>query len=125
GTSGTAVQSVTYRSSGAILSVTPVVLDEVITLDITQQLSDFVQTTTGVNTSPTLTKREIKTRVDVRSGEVLVLGGLASTKSTKSRSGFTFLPGFTGSSDEGSRTDIIVVLQAQKSGARPLFSGGK
>ncbi|HEL8100097.1 TPA: type II secretion system protein GspD [Escherichia coli] len=123
GTSGTAVQSVTYRSSGAILSVTPVVLDEVITLDITQQLSDFVQTTTGVNTSPTLTKREIKTRVDVKSGELLILGGLATTKSTKSRTGFTFLPGFTGDSDEGSRTDIIVVLQASEVKSRPLFGG--
>ncbi len=124
GSNGTPVQSVTYRNSGAILTVSPVVLDEVITLDITQQLSDFVKTDTGVNTSPTLTKREIKTRVDVRSGEVLILGGLASTKSTKSRSGFTFLPGFTGSSDDGVSNDIIVVLQASEVKSRPV-SGGK
>ncbi|EFL9196239.1 type II secretion system protein GspD [Escherichia coli] len=114
GNSGTPVQSVTYRNSGAIFTVTPVVLDGVITLDISQQLSDFVKTTTGVNTSPTLTKREISTRVDVHDGDVLVLGGLASSKTTKARSGFSFLPGFTGSSEDSDKTDIIVVLQAER-----------
>ncbi|EHV75701.1 bacterial type II and III secretion system family protein [Escherichia coli DEC6E] len=114
GNSGSPVQSVTYRNSGAIFTVTPVVLDGVITLDISQQLSDFVKTTTGVNTSPTLTKREISTRVDVNDGDVLVLGGLASSKITKGRSGFSFLPGFTGSSEDSDKTDIIVVLQAHR-----------
>lgn len=114
GNSGSPVQSVTYRNCGAIFTVTPVVLDGVITLDISQQLSDFVKTTTGVNTSPTLTKREISTRVDVNDGDVLVLGGLASSKITKARSGFSFLPGFTGSSEDSDKTDIIVVLQADR-----------
>ena len=114
GNSGTPVQSVTYRSSGAIFTVKPVILDGTITLDIDQQLSDFVQTTTGVNTSPTLTKRQITTRVDVRDGDILVLGGLASSKVTKSRTGFTFLPGFTGKSEDKEKTDIIVVLQANR-----------
>ncbi|HBI7651933.1 TPA: type II secretion system protein GspD [Escherichia coli] len=114
GNSGTPVQSVTYRNSGAIFTVMPVVLDGVITLDISQQLSDFVKTTTGVNTSPTLTKREISTRVDVHDGDVLVLGGLASSKTTKARSGFSFLPGFTGNSEDSDKTDIIVVLQADR-----------
>ncbi|EGK3894904.1 type II secretion system protein GspD [Escherichia coli] len=114
GNSGTPVQSVTYRNSGAIFTVTPVVLDGVITLDISQQLSDFVKTTTGVNTSPTLTKREISTRVDVHDGDVLVLGGLASSKTTKARSGFSFLPGLTGNSEDSDKTDIIVVLQADR-----------
>lgn len=112
--SSNAVQSVTYRNSGAIFTVTPVVLDNVITLDINQQLSDFVKTTTGVNTTPTLTKREISTRVDVKDGELLVLGGLASSKSSKSRTGFSFLSAFSGTSDDSTRTDIIVVLQAKK-----------
>ena len=116
GSSGTPVQSVTYRNSGAIFTVTPVVLDGLITLDISQQLSDFVKTTTGVNSSPTLTKREISTKVDVKDGELLVLGGLASSKLTQSRTGFSFLPGFTGKSDENNRTDIIVVLQARRVG---------
>ncbi|HBA8668885.1 TPA: type II secretion system protein GspD, partial [Escherichia coli] len=57
---------------------------------------------------------QITTRVDVRDGDILVLGGLASIKVTKSRTGFTFLPGFTGKSEDKEKTDIIVVLQANR-----------
>ncbi|HAF2405693.1 TPA: type II secretion system protein GspD [Salmonella enterica] len=109
-----AVQSVDYRSSGAIFVVRPYIYQDVITLDIEQQLSNFVNTTTGVNSSPTLIKREIKTNVVARDGDVIILGGLASSKVSKVKSGFSFFPGFTGSSDGTEKTDIIVVLQVKK-----------
>ncbi|EKY5349958.1 type II secretion system protein GspD [Salmonella enterica] len=108
------VQSVEYRSSGAIFTVRPYIYQDVITLDIEQQLSNFVNTTTGVNTSPTLIKREIATNVIARDGDVIILGGLASSKVSKVKSGFSFFPGFTGSSDGTEKTDIIVVLQVKK-----------
>ncbi|EAA8759247.1 type II secretion system protein GspD [Salmonella enterica subsp. enterica] len=109
-----AVQSVEYRNSGAIFVVRPYIYQDVITLDIEQQLSNFVKTTTGVNTSPTLIKREIKTNVVAHDGDVIILGGLASSKVSKVKSGFSFFPGFTGSSDGTEKTDIIVVLQVKK-----------
>lgn len=108
------VQSVSYRSSGAIFVVRPYIYQDVITLDIEQQLSNFVKTTTGVDSSPTLIKREIKTNVVARDGDVIILGGLASSKVSKVKSGFSFFPGFTGSSDGTEKTDIIVVLQVKK-----------
>lgn len=108
------VQSVEYRNSGAIFVVRPFIYQDVITLDIEQQLSNFVNTTTGVNSSPTLIKREIKTNVVARDGDVIILGGLASSKVSKVKSGFSFFPGFTGSSDGTEKTDIIVVLQVKK-----------
>ncbi|EMW4436560.1 type II secretion system protein GspD, partial [Salmonella enterica] len=108
------VQSVEYRNSGAIFVVRPYIYQDVITLDIEQQLSNFVNTTTGVNSSPTLIKREIKTNVVARDGDVIILGGLASSKVSKVKSGFSFFPGFTGSSDGTEKTDIIVVLQVKK-----------
>lgn len=109
-----AVQSVDYRSSGAIFVVRPYIYQDSITLDIEQQLSNFVNTTTGVNSSPTLIKREIKTNVVARDGDVIILGGLASSKVSKVKSGFSFFPRFTGSSDGTEKTDIIVVLQVKK-----------
>ncbi|HAF2126517.1 TPA: type II secretion system protein GspD [Salmonella enterica] len=109
-----AIQSVSYRNSGAIFVVRPYIYGDVITLDIEQQLSNFVKTTTGVNTSPTLIKREIKTNVVAHDGEVIILGGLASSKVSKVKSGFSFFPGYTGSSDGTEKTDIIVVLQVKK-----------
>ncbi|EMW9313713.1 type II secretion system protein GspD [Salmonella enterica] len=108
------VQSVSYRNSGAIFVVRPYIYQDVITLDIEQQLSNFVKTTTGVDASPTLIKREIKTNVVSRDGDVIILGGLASSKVSKIKSGFSFFPGFTGSSDGTEKTDIIVVLQVKK-----------
>jgi general secretion pathway protein D len=46
-----AVQSVEYRSSGVIFDIRPTVREAVVELAISQQLSDFVKTTTGVNNS--------------------------------------------------------------------------
>ncbi|EFL9197491.1 hypothetical protein ND23_004972, partial [Escherichia coli] len=51
---GQAVQSVTYRDSGVIFRIKPVVTEENISLHVNQQLSNFVQTKTGVNDTPTL-----------------------------------------------------------------------
>lgn len=108
------VQSVTYRNSGAIFTVKPFIYNDVINLDIEQQLSNFVKTTTGVNDSPTLIKRDIKTQVSVKDGEIIVLGGLASSKTSETSTSFSLLPVFSGHGSDTDRTDIIVVLQAKR-----------
>lgn len=69
--SGRAVQSVEYRSSGLIFRAT--VRDAVIEMVIRQQLSDFIKTATNVNSSPTLTKGDLKTKMDLQDGDVIVL----------------------------------------------------
>ncbi|EFF0757002.1 type II secretion system protein GspD [Escherichia coli] len=109
------VQSVEYRSSGAIFRVKPTVTQDVIGLDIVQQLSNFAKTDTGVNNTPTLIKREVSTSVSLSDGDIIVLGGLAENKTSKARTGLSFLPDVFGSdSDERAKTDIIVVLQARR-----------
>lgn len=109
------VQSIEYRSSGVIFNVRPQVFETKINLDIEQQISNFVRTETGVNTSPTLTKREISTAVSLADNEIIVLGGLAETKNSDGRSGFSFLPEFLrAKTSESSRSELIVVLQVQK-----------
>ncbi|WP_161492334.1 type II and III secretion system protein [Pseudomonas frederiksbergensis] len=79
---GQAVQSVEYRNSGVIFTITPQVRQAVVDLTI-DQLSNFVQTTTGVNGSPTLTKRQLTTNVQMRNAEVVILGGLTEEKPQK------------------------------------------
>lgn len=110
------VQSVEYRSSGVILQVTPQILADVVELTIDQQLSDFVETDTGVNNSPTLTKRQVKTQVAVSDGDIILLGGLAESKLSSAKTGLSFLPKgwLTGASDEQNKTDLLVVLQVMK-----------
>lgn len=113
--SGQAVQSVEYRSSGVLFNIQPTVREGVIDLNIDQQLSNFVPTKTGVNNSPTLTKRALKTSVGMQDGDLIVLGGLTENKESKTRDGLSFLPTFMQSTgNESSKSEILLVLQVQR-----------
>lgn len=108
---GQAVQDVQYRSSGVIFDVRPIVRQSVVDLDVTQQLSDFVQTNTGVNNSPTLNKREVKTSLTLSDGDVVIIGGLNTNKQTNTSSRFSFLPNWmSAKSKELQNTEIVLVL---------------
>ncbi|KYR34760.1 type II and III secretion system, partial [Escherichia coli] len=88
---GKAVQSVTYRDSGVIFKVKPVITSSRISLNVNQQLSNFVKTDTGVNDSPTLLKREVDTSLNLKDGDIVLLGGLAEHKDSKASTGLSFL----------------------------------
>lgn len=115
GASGAPVRSVDYRSSGVIFDLYPTVHDESVQLKVMQQVSNFVQTDTGVNDSPTLIKRELKTTLSMTDGELVVIGGLAEDKETNSRNGLAFVPSFfhTKSKDKV-KTEILLILQMTK-----------
>ncbi|WP_370815608.1 type II secretion system protein GspD, partial [Citrobacter portucalensis] len=109
-----AVQSVEYRSSGVIFNVYPEVRQNSIDLTISQELSNFAKTETGVNNSPTLIKRNIQTSVSVSDGDIIMIGGLADNKDNNQGTGLSFLPWFKTEGNEKSKTDIVIVLQAKK-----------
>ncbi len=112
---GQSVQSVEYRNSGVIFTITPQVRQAVVDLTIDQQLSNFVQTTTGVNNSPTLTKRQLTTNVQMRNAEVVILGGLTEEKTSESQTGLSFLPSiFRSKITESSKSEILLVIQMMK-----------
>lgn len=75
-------QSVTYRDSGVTLKVTPEVLRDSVRLAVSQEVSDFVKTTSGVNGSPTLNKRQFSSTFSLGVGQVGMIAGLQSTKRT-------------------------------------------
>jgi len=112
---GQPIQSVQYRSSGVILEITPTIHEETIDLVINQQLSSFVPTTTGVNNSPTLTKREIMTTVSTTDGQLIILGGLDETRTSNQNLGFKFLPDFLRNKDKSEdKSDILLVMQVTR-----------
>lgn len=112
---GNPIQSVEYKPSGVIFDLKPQVRESGIDLTINQQLSSFIPTTSGVNNSPTLIKREISTSVGAVDNDVIVLGGLDEDKTSADSSGFSFLPDFLKSrGGQGSKTQILLVLQVQK-----------
>jgi general secretion pathway protein D len=71
------VNSIQYRDTGVILEVVPRVnANGLVFLEIIQEVSDVVPTTTSKLDSPTIQQRQIESRVAVQSGETVALGGL-------------------------------------------------
>jgi general secretion pathway protein D len=71
------VNSVSYRDTGVILSITPRIHDGGrVFLKIEQEVSSVGSTTTSSIDSPTIKQRRVKTTVQVKDGEALALGGL-------------------------------------------------
>lgn len=110
--SGNAVQSVEYRSSGVLFSAVPQIRQAVIEVDVQQELSNFVQTATGVNGSPTLNKRSVTTKLLMQSGEVVVFGGLQSDEEAGDSSRLPFLGWLLGRSASSKSSEIVVLLEA-------------
>jgi general secretion pathway protein D len=86
------VNSVDYRDTGVVLEVTPRVnAGGLVTLDISQEVSDVVETTTSDINSPTIQSRQIQSSVAVQSGETVVLGGLIEDDQADGISGVPLL----------------------------------
>lgn len=109
---GSTQQSVTYQDSGVLLSVSPRVLEESIRLVISQELSSFVRTETGLSNTPTKLRRAFKSDVVARSGESLLLGGLSEVQDSTSKQTTFF--GFGNSSASKSSSEIVVLLTATR-----------
>lgn len=108
---GAPIQSVVYRDSGITLAVRPTVRGDVIELEVRQERSNFVRTTTGVEDSPTLQKASASAHLHLRSGESVVLAGLTEDSDTNRREGiFGGLLGIR--SKEKSKSELLVVIQA-------------
>ncbi len=110
-------QSITYKDTGVMLSVTPSVnAGGLISMDISQQVTD-VGAQDEVTRQRSFQTRQIQTRVAVRSGESIVLGGLIRENDSNTRSG---LPGladvpllgalFSNTSNLRDRTELLVLM---------------
>ena len=107
---GGAVQSVQYRKSGVIFEVKPKIYQERIDLDISQQTSNFVATTTGVSDSPTLLTREVSTSLTMQSGQLVVIGGLTERKINHDENYLPFTEYLLGSEETQSNSEVLLFL---------------
>lgn len=112
------VNSITYRNTGIVLSITPHIGDKGrIQLEVEQEASDVVATVTSGIDSPTIQQRRIKTTVAVNDGEGIVLGGLIQDRADNAR-GQVPLVGqipvlgtlFKNKDDTISRTELLVAI---------------
>jgi general secretion pathway protein D len=77
------VNSVSYRDTGVILSITPRINKSGrVLLDIEQEVSSVVPTTSSGIDSPTIRQRRVRTTVMLNDGEGLALGGMMQTNKT-------------------------------------------
>ncbi|MGF9759500.1 type II secretion system secretin GspD [Microvirga sp. 0TCS3.31] len=77
------VNSVSYKDTGVILSITPRINESGrVLLDIEQEVSTVQRTTTSGIDSPSFGQRRVKTSVVVNDGEGITLGGLIHDRAT-------------------------------------------
>jgi general secretion pathway protein D len=113
------VNSVTLKDTGIILTVTPRVnASGRVLLDIDQEVSNVVKTTTSGIDSPTIQQRKLSTKVIVNDGESIALGGLIQERNTLDRGqvpivgDVPFLGNlFKNKTDTIARTELIIFIR--------------
>lgn len=115
---GSTQQSFDRVESGTILDISPTVREGAIDLELFQQVSSFLNV--GGSGQPTLNKRELRTSLTARDGEVVVIAGLEDSKQDSSSSGLSFLPFALAKSRTTSKSQLVLVLEVTKVGAKVL-----
>ena len=123
GTSGTGgnanvLQTIQYRNTGVILKVKPVIHSgDQIDLDVSQEVSAAASTNTGVNNSPTFSTRKVDTKLTLKNGATVMLGGLISNDGSDGTAGLPGLkdvPGlgwlFKSQTRNSTRRELIVLI---------------
>ncbi|MBL1140410.1 MAG: type II secretion system secretin GspD [Proteobacteria bacterium] len=112
------VNEIQFRDTGITLEVTPRVNNSgLVTMDIRQEVSNAVATTSSDIDAPTIQQRQIESTVAINSGQTIILGGLIRDSITENEGG---IPGlykipiigklFGNTSVEERRTELIVLL---------------
>lgn len=113
------VNSVQYQDTGVILEVTPHInRSGAVVLDVSQEVSSVVNTTTSGIDSPTIQQRKISSIVNVQDGETVALGGLISDTTNRSGQGIPYLRDipvlghlFGTETNSKERTELLVFLR--------------
>lgn len=112
------VNSITMQDTGVILSVTPRINESGrVQLEIEQEVSAVVKTTTSGIDSPTIQQRRVKTTVVVNDGEVLALGGMIQEQASKTSNQLPLLgdiPGlgaaFSNRNNDVQKTELVILI---------------
>jgi general secretion pathway protein D len=115
---GTVTESIQYRDTGVTLIVKPSVnAGDMVTLDVDQSVVDVGAVATGFKENVSFNQRQIISKVAVRSGETIVLGGLIRDSKRRSKSGVPLLQDipllgglFRSSGELTARTELVVML---------------
>ncbi|MBB3743093.1 general secretion pathway protein D [Rhizobium sp. BK591] len=113
------INSIELKDTGIILSVIPRVNSSGrVMLDIQQEVSDVVKTTSSGIDSPTIQQRKVSTRVVVNDNESLALGGLIQQRNSVTRSQVPLLGdipllgnAFKNKTDTIKKTELLIFIK--------------
>ncbi len=111
------IQNYQYKDTGVNLMVTPSVNSgNIVTMQVDQSLTD-VGAADDVTGQRSFLQRQLSSKVAVRSGESIVMGGLIQDRGTTSKSGVPLLHTlpivgnlFGSTTTDGARTELIVII---------------
>ena len=112
------VSTIEQRDTGVILTVTPRIgTSGIVFLELAQEVSDVIPTTTSGIDSPTIQQRRLQSTVAVNDGATIALGGLIRRADTTGNGGIPYLKDipvlgalFGNGSNERDRTELLVFL---------------
>ncbi|WP_262694158.1 secretin N-terminal domain-containing protein [Kordiimonas aquimaris] len=112
------VNSIEFRDTGVILRVTPHIgAGDTILVDVDQEISDVVATTTSNIDSPTIRQRRVSSKISVQDGETVAFAGLTRNTVNDSKSGIPIardLPvvgSLFGSTNQiSNRSELLILL---------------
>lgn len=112
------VNAVQFRDTGVILEVTPRInTGGMVLMEVSQEVSDVIPTTTSGIDSPTIQQRKINSTVTVEDGETIALGGLIRETESRGKSGLPFLSripvlgaAFGAQDKTNRRTELLVFI---------------
>lgn len=112
------VNSIEFRDTGVILRVTPHIgAGDTILVDVDQEISDVVATTTSNIDSPTIRQRRVSSKISVQDGETIAFAGLTRNTVNDSRSGIPIArdlpvigPLFGSTNQVFNRSELLILL---------------
>lgn len=110
--------SIEYVDTGIILTVTPHVTEGgLITIDLNQEVSDAVPTTSSNIDSPTISKRILTTTLSIRDGGTVIVGGIIKERYDTSNNSFPLVTEinllsklFGTTTTNVNRTEMVVLI---------------
>lgn len=110
--------TIQYKDTGVNLVVTPSVnAGNIVTMQVDQTVTDVGPPQETAGGQPSFLQRQISSKVAVRSGETIVLGGLIKDAKTTGKSGVPYLQDmpvvgnlFGTNTSNGGRTELLVVI---------------
>ena len=113
------VNSIEFRDTGVILSITPRVnASGLVLLDIKQEVSEVIETTTSGIDSPTIQQRQVESTIALQDSQTVALGGLIQDRIEETTTGVPLLADipvlgnlFKSVDDASKRTELLVLIK--------------